>query len=123
MALYEKAVHMLDAKLDLKNYVFPRLGELHAVKAALRVLGTSIENFSIDDAWLEADIYGPPTTRQILKCGHYKRALRAHTHTYMALYELPLEQFFTDMPQMRRSQLLMDWSQSRRLQTKQEHSA
>ena len=84
MALYEKAVQ--------RCKIQPRLGELHTVMAALRALGTSIENISIDDAWSEADVYGS-TTRQILKCSHYKRALCAHIHTYMALYELALEQF------------------------------
>ena len=69
--------------------------------AALRALGTSIENTGIDDAWIEADIYGPATTRQILKCSHYKRAVRAHIHTYMALYELALEQFFIEMPHLK----------------------
>jgi len=42
---------------DLKRTVFPRLGELHTVMAALRALGTSIENSGIDDAWLEAGVY------------------------------------------------------------------
>ena len=98
MALYEKAVQLVDARPNLKSKIVPRLGELHAVMAALRALGTSIENSGIDDAWIEADVYGPATTRQILKCSHYKRALRVHTHTYMALYELALEQFFTEMP-------------------------
>ncbi len=101
MALYEKAVQLLDARPNLKNEILPRLGELHTVMAALRALGTSIENSGIDDTWIEADVYGPSTTRQILKCSHYKRALRAHIHTYMALYELALEQFFTDMPHLK----------------------
>jgi len=54
------------------------LGELHTVMAALRALGTCIENSGIDDAWLEAGVYGSATIRQILKCAHYKRTLRAH---------------------------------------------
>ena len=33
--------------------------------AALRALGT--ENYGINDALIEADIYGPTTTRQSLK--------------------------------------------------------
>ena len=61
MALYEKAIQLLDARSNLKNEVIPRLGELHVVMAALR---TSIENSGIDDAWIEADVYGPVTTRQ-----------------------------------------------------------
>ncbi len=91
MALYEKAVQLVDARDDLKGIIFPRLGELHTVMAALRALGTSIENSGIDDAWIESGVYGSATTRQILKCAHYKRTLRAHMHMYMALYELLLE--------------------------------
>jgi len=34
MALYEKAVQLVDARDDLKRTVFPRLGELHTVMAA-----------------------------------------------------------------------------------------
>ncbi len=56
MALYEKAVQLLDARPNLKKEILPRLGELHAVMAALRALGTSIENSGINDAWTEADI-------------------------------------------------------------------
>ena len=96
MALYEKAVQLVDARDDLKRTVFPSLGELHTVMAALRALGTSIENSGIDDAWLEAGVYGSGTIRQILKCAHYKRTLHAHIHMYMALYELLLETFFKE---------------------------
>lgn len=69
--------------------------------AALRALGTSIENSGIDDAWIEADVYDSATTRQILKCAHYKRTLHAHIQTYMALYELLLEKFFAEKPNLK----------------------
>lgn len=88
----------MDARPDLKGKVMPRLGELHVVMCAMRALGSSIENSGIDDAWIEGDVYGPATTRQILKCTHYKRSLRAHIYLYMALYELAMEQFFKDNP-------------------------
>ena len=101
MALYEKPIQLLDGRPNLKNEIFLRLGELHTVMASLRALGTSIGNSGIDDTWIEADVYGPSTTRQILKCSHYKRTLLAHIHTYMALYELVLEQFFTEMPHLK----------------------
>ena len=45
-------------------------------------------------------MYGSATTRQILKCTHYKRSLRAHIYSYMALYELVIEQFFKDNPDL-----------------------
>ncbi|KAK5923956.1 hypothetical protein CgunFtcFv8_000881 [Champsocephalus gunnari] len=101
MALYEKVVQLLDARPDLKQMVVPRLGELHVVMAALRALGASMENSGIDDAWMEADVYGPATTRQILKCTHYKRALHAHIYSYVALYEMALEELFKDNPQLK----------------------
>ena len=82
--------------LIYKGAVVPRLGELHTVMAALRAVGTSIVNSGIDDAWIEADVYGSATTRQIFKCANCKRTLRAHIHTDMALYELVLEKFFTE---------------------------
>ena len=44
MALYEKAVQLLDARPNLKNEIVPRLGELHTVMTSLRALGASIEN-------------------------------------------------------------------------------
>ena len=101
MALYEKVVQLLDARSDLKRKVVPRLGELHGVMAALRALGASMENSGIDDAWIEADVYGTATTRQILKCTHYKRSLCAHIYSYVALYEMALEEFFRDNPQLK----------------------
>ena len=95
MALYEKAVQLLDARPKLKNEILPRLRELHTVMGSRNLEFSS----DIDDTWIEADVYG--TTRKILKCSHYKRALCANIHKYMALYELALEQFFTDMPHLK----------------------
>lgn len=70
LALYEKVVQQLDASLDLKGKIVSRRGQLHVVMAAQRNVGSPIENSDIDDAWLEADVYGPSTTRQIIKCTH-----------------------------------------------------
>ena len=80
IALYEKVIQLVDSRPDLKGKVMPRLGELHVVMCALRALGSSVENSGIDDAWIESDVYGSATTRQILKCTHYKRSLCAHMY-------------------------------------------
>ena len=69
--------------------------------AALRALGASIENSGIDDAWIEADVYGSATTRQILKYTHYKCSLTAHIYSYVALYGMVLEEFFQDNPDLK----------------------
>ena len=55
-----------------------------------------MENSGIYDAWMEADVYGSATTRQILKCNHYKRTLRAHIYSSLTLYELALGVFFKE---------------------------
>ena len=46
-------------------------------------------------------MYGSATTRQIIKCNHCKRTLRAHIYSYMALYELALDGFFKDDSQLK----------------------
>jgi len=60
-----------------------------------------MENSGIDDTRIEADVYRSATTRQILKCTHYKRALRAYIYSYVALYEMALEEFFKDNQQLK----------------------
>ena len=45
-------------------------------------------------------MHGSATTMQILKCTHYKCSLRAHISCYMAPYELVIEQFFKDNPDL-----------------------
>ena len=77
------------------------LGELYVVMAALRAIGVSMENSGIVDVWMEADVYGSATTRQIIMCNHYKRTLRAHIYSYMALYEFALDEFFKEYPQLK----------------------
>jgi len=39
---------------------------MHTVIAALRAVGDTIEDSDLDDAWVEADLYGPTTSRQII---------------------------------------------------------
>ena len=110
LAIYEKALQIIDVDTCLKSQVIPRIGGLHTTMAVLRGIGTSIQNSGLDDVWQEADVFGSETTRQILKCGHYKRCLRAHLYTYHALFELELEQFLNDNPQY--ADLLSDNSEA-----------
>ena len=46
-------------------------------------------------------MYGSATTRQIIKCNHYKRTLRAYIYSYLALYELAVDGFFKDDSQLK----------------------
>ena len=83
MQLYEKAKQLEMAREDCRGKWILRVGELHTVMAALRTAGSFI-----DDAWVEADLYGPTTTRQILECNHMKRSVTAHVITLQALFSL-----------------------------------
>jgi len=74
---------------------------LATLDIALRAAGNAIEDSGLDEAWSEADIYGPTTTRQILEAKHMKRALEAHMTTVQALYDFYVEEFFLDHPQLK----------------------
>ena len=93
--LYEKA-KQLEMSCNESNSWILRIGEMHTVMAALRTAGTSIENNGLDDAWIEAGLYGPLTTRQILEGKHLKQALNAHLTTIQALFDLYLEGSFQE---------------------------
>lgn len=101
MALYERAKQLEMTRDDCKGQWVLRLGEMHTVMAALRAAGNIIEDSGFDDAWIEADIYGPTTTRQILEAKHMKRALQAHITTVQALYDLYVEEFFREHPHLK----------------------
>ena len=100
MQLYEKAKKLQLYREDCKDKWVLRIGELHTVMAALRTLGTAIEGSGLDDCWIESDIYGPATVRQILECGHMKRSLYAHIITLQALFDLYKEEFFSQCPDL-----------------------
>lgn len=99
MALYEKVLQLLDARPQLKKMIVPRLGELHAIMAAMRGLGSSIENSGIDDAWIEADVFGV--------CQQHDKSSRSPTTRELCLHTSILPQFF------------MRWSSSCSLRTTQ----
>lgn len=93
MDLYMRAVKLQSLKPELTKNCILRVGEFHTVLCALRAIGSSIEGSGIDDAWVEADIYGPTTTRQILEGRHMKRAVAAHIVTLQALNDLFMDEY------------------------------
>ena len=50
---------------DLKHLIL-RPGELHIVMATPSVIGAYIDNSGIDTCWIESELYGPSTVKQIL---------------------------------------------------------
>ena len=56
------------------------------VMADLRTIGAFIDNSGLDMCWLESELYGPVTVKQILEGGHVKQAETAHMVTLQALF-------------------------------------
>lgn len=81
------------ARNDLQHLIL-RPGELHVVMAQLRTIGVFIEDSGLDLCWIEADIYGTGTVKQILDGNHVKRGEVAHTVTLEALFALYQKAFF-----------------------------
>ena len=81
------------AENDLHNLIL-RPGELHILITVLRTIGCYVEDSGLDTCWLEADIYGPATIKQILEGNHVKRGEAAHLVTLQALFALYQKAFF-----------------------------
>lgn len=87
VGLYQPAKKLQMARNDLNNLIL-RPGELHIVMDQLRTIGCYIENSGIDLCWVESNLYGPTTTKQIIEGKHVKRGETAHMVTLQALFAL-----------------------------------
>jgi len=63
--------------------------------AKLKTMMACTENGKIDMAWVESDLFGPSTIKQILKGNHVKRAEAAHLVTLQPLLTLYQEAFLS----------------------------
>ena len=104
MGLYLPAKKLQMARDDLKHIIL-RPGELHILMAQLRTIGAFIENSGIDMAWIESDLYGPNTVKQILEGNHVKRGEAAHLVTLQAFFILYQEAFLQHVPESSKSRL------------------
>lgn len=80
------------------GHIILRPGELHIVMAQLRTIGAFIESSGLNMCWVESDLYGPCTVKQILGGNHVKRGEAAHMVTLQALFSLYQEAFFLRHP-------------------------
>ena len=100
MGLYKHAKQLQMARSNM-NHLVVRPGELHIVMAQLRTIGAYIENSRLDFSWTEADLYGPPTVKQILEVRHVRRrAIEAPVVTTQTLFLLYQEASFEDHPEV-----------------------
>jgi len=100
MGLYLPAKKLQMARNDL-NHLILRPGELHIVMAMLRTIGAYIDSSGIDMCWIESELYGPSTVKQILDGNHVKRGEKAHMITLQALFALYLDEFLKNLPELR----------------------
>ena len=93
LQLYAKCIKLRDNESIRSQFVF-RLGELHILFAMLKVIGKSINFSDLDEAFIEANIYGPATLQQIIGRKHYKRSFEAFLTLYMSLFQLYIKELF-----------------------------
>ena len=86
--LYAKGKELVWANKDLFNNVIFRLGGLHVCFNYLKAIGQRFESAGLEDLWIEAGLYPPNVTENMLSGKAYYRAVRAHTLTYEALWRL-----------------------------------
>ncbi|CAH3151241.1 unnamed protein product [Porites lobata] len=77
MGLYLPAKKLQMARNDL-NHLILCPGELHIVMAMLRTIGAYIDSSGIDMCWIESELYGPSTVKQILD-GIMLKEVKKHT--------------------------------------------
>ena len=81
-----------------KRYIL-RLGELHAVFAHLRAIGSFICESGIDGTWLDANWFDSLcVVRQVLECKHMKRAVEAHEVVLIVINTLMLQPLIKKFP-------------------------
>lgn len=101
MALYQPAKKLQMTRQDLSHIIL-RPGELHIVIAQLRTIGAFIEDSGLDMCWIESELYGPTTVKQIIEGKHVKRGVTAHITTLQALFELYQDAFLQQDPTLYR---------------------
>ena len=98
MGPYQAAKKLQMGRNDLDHLIL-RPSELHIVMAQLRTIGRFIEDSGIDLCWIEADLYGPTTVKQIIDGNLVKRGQAAHMVTLQALFAMYHNAFFHQEPQ------------------------
>ena len=87
LQLYSKCIQ-LQSNEDIRNHYIFGLGELHILFAMLKVIGNNINRSGLDEALIEADVYGSNTIEQIKNGKHYKRSFNAFLTIYLALFDM-----------------------------------
>ena len=98
LELYAKALQVQGRNEIANNFVW-RTGELYIVFTFQHVIGKYIENSSLDQSFIDCDIYGPVTVNQILNGKHMKRGMKAYMVFYLALNKICQKDFSKTFPE------------------------
>ena len=97
LQLYAKCIQ-LQSRKEISDDVVFRLGELHSEFAMLKSIGKYIDNSGLDQAFIEAEIYGNATIEQIKGGKHMKRSFEAFRTLYVTLFQLYIEELIKTNP-------------------------
>ena len=99
LQLYAKCLQSrLQSRKEISDDFVFRLGELHTVFAMLKSIGKYIDNSGLDQAFIEAEIYGNATIEQIKGGKHMKRSFEAFQRLYVTLFQLYIEELIKTNP-------------------------
>ena len=97
-----KALQLQGRNEIVNNFVF-RHGEFLIVFAFQHAIGKYIGNSSLDQSFIDCDIYGPVTVNQILNGKHVKKEMKAYMVLYLALNKICLKDFSKTFPETLKS--------------------
>ena len=84
LQLCTKCIKLQDNESIQSQFAF-RLGEIHILFATLKIIGKNINFSGVDEAFIEADIYGSTTLQQI-SGGNIIREVLKHFLLFNCLY-------------------------------------
>ena len=99
LQLYSKAIQ-LQLNSDIDDSFVIRMGELHVVFTALKVLGKLIDGSGLDQAFEEALIYGSTTIEQIKDGHHLYRCMEAHQMLYLSIFQIYVSSLLESCPEI-----------------------
>ena len=76
-------------------------GAFHTSLCENRWLRKTVEHSGMDETWVISGLYCEVTVNQIINGSHYNRSITAHEITLQALFDLWIESFFHEAPQVK----------------------
>ena len=86
--LYSKAKELVWANQEKYQDVVLLMGHLHILFNFLRAIGQHMENTGLVDIWVESGAFAEGSTDAMMESKAYYRAVRGHTLTYEALWQI-----------------------------------